>query len=54
LEKGKLLLNTVRCPYHYSRFSVEDGSVQEGPSTAPVPAYETQVVDGKVQVKVRK
>lgn len=54
LEKGKLLLNTVQCPYHYSRFSLEDGSVKEGPSTAPVPAYETQVVDGKVHVKMRK
>jgi nitrite reductase/ring-hydroxylating ferredoxin subunit/uncharacterized membrane protein len=54
LEKGKLIDNTVQCPFHYSRFSLEDGSVREGPSTAPAPAYETQVVNGTVQVKMRK
>ena len=54
LEKGKAIDNTVQCPYHYSRFSLEDGSVKEGPSSSPVPAYETQVVGGQIQVRMRK
>jgi nitrite reductase/ring-hydroxylating ferredoxin subunit/uncharacterized membrane protein len=54
LEKGKIIGSTVQCPYHYSRFSLEDGSVKEGPSSSPVPAYDTQVVGGQVQVKLRK
>lgn len=54
LEKGKVVGNTVQCPYHYSRFSIEDGSVKEGPSTSPVPAYDTQIVGGQIQVRMRK
>lgn len=54
LEKGKVMGNTVQCPYHYSRFSIEDGSVKEGPSSAPVPAYDAQVVGGQIQVRMRK
>ena len=51
LEKGKVVGDTIKCPYHYSRFGLKDGSVKEGPSTAPVPAYDTQVVSGQVQVR---
>jgi nitrite reductase/ring-hydroxylating ferredoxin subunit/uncharacterized membrane protein len=54
LEKGKPIDNTIQCPYHYSRFSLEDGSVKEGPSSSPVPAYETLVVGGQIQVRMRK
>jgi nitrite reductase/ring-hydroxylating ferredoxin subunit/uncharacterized membrane protein len=54
LEKGKTLENTIQCPFHYSRFSLEDGRVKEGPSTSPVPAYDTQVAGGQVQVRMRK
>jgi nitrite reductase/ring-hydroxylating ferredoxin subunit/uncharacterized membrane protein len=54
LEKGKLLNNSVQCPWHYSHFSIEDGSVKEGPATSPVPAYDVQVVNGQVQVRMRK
>lgn len=54
LEKGKIMGDTVQCPYHYSRFSLLDGAVKEGPSTAPVPAYDAQVVGGQIQVRMRK
>lgn len=54
LEKGKLINDTVQCPYHYSRFSLEDGRVREGPSTAPVPVYENQVVGGQIQIRLKK
>jgi nitrite reductase/ring-hydroxylating ferredoxin subunit/uncharacterized membrane protein len=51
LDKGELVGDTIKCPYHYSRFALADGRVKEGPSTAPVPAYDTQVANGQVQVR---
>jgi nitrite reductase/ring-hydroxylating ferredoxin subunit/uncharacterized membrane protein len=53
LEKGKLVDNTIQCPYHYSRFSFENGGVKAGPSTSPLPSYDTQVAGGQIQVKIR-
>ncbi len=54
LEEGKLKDGTIVCPWHYSRYSLEDGSVKEGPTAAPVPYYETRVVNGRIQVKIKK
>lgn len=54
LEKGTLRDSTIECPWHYSQFSLQDGSVKAGPSTAPLPVYETQIKDGKIWVKVKR
>jgi nitrite reductase/ring-hydroxylating ferredoxin subunit/uncharacterized membrane protein len=54
LEQGTLRDSRIECPRHYSQFSLEDGSVQAGPSSAPLPLYETQIKDGKVWVKVKR
>lgn len=54
LEQGTLRDSIIECPWHYSHFSLEDGSVKAGPSTAPVPLYETDVKDGKIWVKVKR
>ena len=35
----------IVCPCHMSKFSIEDGSVLEGPASAPLPA-KTVTVDG--------
>ena len=43
----------VTCPWHGSRFRLEDGSVVRGPATAPQAAFEVQTVDGNVEVRVR-
>lgn len=42
----------VVCPWHGSVFRLADGSVQRGPATAPVHAFETRVADGRVQVRL--
>jgi nitrite reductase/ring-hydroxylating ferredoxin subunit/uncharacterized membrane protein len=52
MEKGKLDEDTVECPWHYSVYSLADGAVQRGPTTAPLPAYETRVREGQVQVRL--
>ncbi len=51
LAEGKLADNSVRCPWHGSRFSLEDGRVLEGPSVHPQPCFETRVRDGQIEVK---
>lgn len=54
LEQGTVRDSIIECPWHYSRFSLEDGSVKAGPSTAPLPLYDTDVKDGKIWVKVNR
>ena len=43
----------VTCPWHGSRFRLEDGSVVAGPATAPQPSLETRVLDGTIEVRAR-
>lgn len=51
LSEGKLEGTTVRCPWHGSRFSLEDGSVIEGPSAHAQPVLEVRVRDGQIEVR---
>lgn len=45
---------TIVCPWHGSAFDIADGSVVHGPATAPLPCFDTRVVDGTLQAKVRE
>jgi nitrite reductase/ring-hydroxylating ferredoxin subunit/uncharacterized membrane protein len=40
----------VVCPWHGSTFRLSDGGVVHGPATAPMPRFETRIVDGTVEV----
>ncbi|MFI2609967.1 Rieske (2Fe-2S) protein [Kitasatospora sp. NPDC018619] len=40
----------IQCPCHGSRFSAADGSVQDGPASAPLPAYTVTVEGGNLKV----
>jgi nitrite reductase/ring-hydroxylating ferredoxin subunit/uncharacterized membrane protein len=53
LSEGKLVEgNTaVECPWHCSRFALEDGSVVNGPATFPEPRFEVRVRNGKIEVR---
>ena len=51
LHEGELVDGCVQCPWHGSRFLLADGSLARGPASRPQPAYETQVVSGRVQVR---
>ena len=42
----------VTCPWHGSRFSLEDGSVRQGPATAPVHAFDVRVDSGRLMVRL--
>ena len=51
LADGVLEGSSVRCPWHGSRFALDDGSVLEGPATVPQACWETRVRDGQVEVR---
>ncbi len=57
LHKGRVgfggSLRTVQCPLHGSTFELADGKVLRGPATEPVPAYQTRVTDGMVEIRPR-
>lgn len=46
VERGRIV-----CPWHGSRFDVETGDVLRGPSAAKLPCYQTQLVNGVVEVR---
>ena len=41
----------VVCACHGSRFDLRDGSVKQGPATAPQPAFETRERDGRIEIR---
>ena len=51
LAEGKLSGNSVQCPWHGSRFALEDGRVLDGPAVHPQPCLESRVRDGKIEVR---
>lgn len=54
LEEGTVHGNCVQCPWHDSVYSLEDGSVVHGPTTYPLPAYETRFRNGRLEVRLAK
>lgn len=51
LAKGTLEDGSIRCPWHGSRFSLEDGRVLEGPATTSQPCFETRVAGGSIEIR---
>jgi nitrite reductase/ring-hydroxylating ferredoxin subunit/uncharacterized membrane protein len=51
LSEGKLQDHAVRCPWHGSCFSLEDGRVLEGPSVHAQPVLDVRVRDGQIELR---
>lgn len=51
LSQGTLEDGAVRCPWHGSRFALDDGHVVDGPSAFAQPCFETRVRDGHIEVR---
>jgi nitrite reductase/ring-hydroxylating ferredoxin subunit len=51
LAEGEARGTSLVCPWHGSRFALEDGRVLDGPATMPQPCFETRVRDGWVEVR---
>lgn len=54
LHEGRVDLDTgcVTCPWHGSTFDLEDGSVRQGPATAPAHAFDVKVESGRLLVRL--
>ena len=46
LNEGKLVDGAIECPWHGSRYRLENGHVVRGPSVYDQPAYEVRARDG--------
>ncbi|WP_239150427.1 Rieske (2Fe-2S) protein [Streptomyces sp. SID8111] len=53
LSEGTVADGCVRCPWHGSVFRLSDGWNVRGPATAPQPAFDTRVLDGHVEIRLR-
>jgi nitrite reductase/ring-hydroxylating ferredoxin subunit/uncharacterized membrane protein len=51
LSEGKLEFDSIVCPWHGSRFALDDGRVLNGPTPFPQPCFETRVWDGQIEVR---
>jgi nitrite reductase/ring-hydroxylating ferredoxin subunit/uncharacterized membrane protein len=51
LSEGKLMDNCIECPYHASRFALEDGHVIDGPAVHQQPILEVRIRDGWIEVR---
>jgi len=51
LCEGKIDEETVRCPWHGSRFRLSDGLLIDGPATVNQPVFEARVRDGNVELR---
>ena len=53
LHEGDIADGCVTCPWHGSRFRLDDGSIVHGPSTHPQPSLDVRVSGDRLQVKLR-
>jgi nitrite reductase/ring-hydroxylating ferredoxin subunit/uncharacterized membrane protein len=53
LHEGEIADGCVTCPWHGSRFRLEDGAVVHGPSTHPQPSLDVRISGDRLQVKLR-
>jgi nitrite reductase/ring-hydroxylating ferredoxin subunit/uncharacterized membrane protein len=51
LSDGTLLGNCIVCPYHASKFDLEDGHVVDGPAVHPQPCLEVRSRDGQIEIR---
>jgi nitrite reductase/ring-hydroxylating ferredoxin subunit/uncharacterized membrane protein len=51
LADGKLEDGCIQCPWHGSRFALEDGHPVDGPATIAQPWFETRVRNGQIEVR---
>jgi nitrite reductase/ring-hydroxylating ferredoxin subunit len=52
LADGEVDGDVIQCACHGSRFDRRDGAVLRGPATAPQPAFQTRIQDGRVEVRL--
>jgi len=52
LAGGEVGDGAITCPCHGSRFDLRSGAIQQGPATAPQPAFEARTRSGRIEVRL--
>jgi nitrite reductase/ring-hydroxylating ferredoxin subunit/uncharacterized membrane protein len=52
LDQGTVDGEKITCPWHGSTFRITDGSIVNGPTAYPQPAFRTRVLDGRIRLLV--
>ncbi len=50
LAEGTLIGASIQCPWHGSRFALEDGRVLDGPAVHPQPCMEARIRNGQIEI----
>jgi nitrite reductase/ring-hydroxylating ferredoxin subunit/uncharacterized membrane protein len=53
LNEGKLEGDSIRCPWHGSRFCLTDGAVLGGPAVFDERSFDVRVRDGQIEIRAR-
>jgi nitrite reductase/ring-hydroxylating ferredoxin subunit/uncharacterized membrane protein len=51
LDEGTFTAGCVTCPWHGSRFALDDGHVVDGPATFPQPRFEARINGDQIEVR---
>ena len=54
LAEGLLVGETVRCPWHHARFSLQTGEAVAAPALSPLACWQVEERDGTIVVKGKK
>ena len=54
LSEGKLEGDSIRCPWHGSRFCLKDGRVLDSPAVFPERVFDVRVREGRIEVRARE
>ena len=54
LDDGLLTDGSIRCPWHHACFDIRTGEASKAPALNPLPAWKTEVRDGKVFVGAKR
>jgi nitrite reductase/ring-hydroxylating ferredoxin subunit len=54
LSEGQFDGESLKCPWHGSRFAVEYGSVIDGPTSFAQPCFETRVRAVRIEVRAKR
>lgn len=53
LSEGKIEGDSIRCPWHGSRFCLKDGRVLDGPAVFAERVFDVRVREGQIEVRAR-
>jgi nitrite reductase/ring-hydroxylating ferredoxin subunit/uncharacterized membrane protein len=54
LSEGTIEDDSIRCPWHGSRFCLKDGRVLDGPAVFPERVFEVRLREGRIEVRAQE